>query len=244
MLKHFLSAIAQLDDKPFRAVLIRGLLSALIVLGLTSFIARVAMTYVDIPYWDAPEWLLNISSVALFFGASWFLFPAIATAVMGLFLDDVIDAVETKHYPHTRARKRLGIAEAAVMSAKLLMSILLLNLLALPFYLILLFTAIGPVFLFAALNGYLLGREYFEMVAARHLDAKQVAHLRRDNRIEVFLLGLGITGLFMIPVINLIAPLVGAGAAVHSFQSHMQEVLAWQHKSDPTAGGTGRSSGL
>ncbi|MEM7568691.1 MAG: EI24 domain-containing protein [Pseudomonadota bacterium] len=223
MIQHFLKAISQLDDKRFRSVLIRGLLSAIVCLAAVTFAARYGMAHVDIPWWETPDWLLNIGSAALFMGASWFLFPAIATAVMGLFLDDVIDAVEETHYPHARAPRSIGVTEAAWLSVKLFGWILLVNLLALPFYIALLFTAIGPLILFVALNGYLLGREYFEMVALRHMRAKQAAKLRRAWRGDMFLLGVGVTGLFMIPVINLIAPLVGAAAAVHSFHTVRRE---------------------
>lgn len=217
MLKHFLNAIGQLDDRRFRGVLVRGLLSALVCLAGVTFAARYGMNTLDVPWWDAPGWLLNLGSAAIFLGASWFLFPAIATAVMGLFLDDVIDAVEDTHYPHDKAPRSIGLTEAIWLSIKLFGLILIVNLLALPFYIALVFTAIGPLILFASLNGYLLGREYFEMVALRHMRAKEAARLRRAWRADIFILGLGVTGLFMIPIINLIAPLVGAAAAVHSF---------------------------
>ncbi|MEO0410910.1 MAG: EI24 domain-containing protein [Pseudomonadota bacterium] len=217
MIRNFLKAISQLDDRRFRSVLVRGLVSAVLCLAGVTFAARYGMNTLDIPWWDAPEWLINLGSATLFIGASWFLFPAIATAVMGLFLDDVIDAVEDEHYPHAKAPRSIGLSEAVWLSIKLLGLILLVNLLALPFYILLLFTAIGPLILFAALNGYLLGREYFEMVALRHMRGRDAARLRRAWRADIFILGLGVTGLFMIPVINLIAPLVGAAAAVHSF---------------------------
>lgn len=230
MLKHFLAAANQLDDRAFRSVLLRGLLSAIAALILTSFGARYGMQHIDLPFIDAPEWLLNVGTAAIFLGASWFLFPAIATAVMSLFLDDVVDAVEDKHYPNSKAPKTLGLGETVWMSTRLLFIVLIVNLLALPFYVVLLFTAIGPFVLFAAINGYLLGREYFEMVASRHVSHKEAARLRRANRTEIFILGLGVTGLFMIPVINLIAPLVGAGAAVHSFHRILREETAWQRQ--------------
>ncbi|MEM9879067.1 MAG: EI24 domain-containing protein [Pseudomonadota bacterium] len=246
MLKHFLRAARQLDDHAFRSVLLRGVFSALIALIFAAFAARWGMSTVDIPFIDAPAWLLDIGALSVFTAASWFLFPAIATAVMGLFLDDIIDAVEAKHYPSLPAKKRLGFAEAAWMSVKLALVILAVNLLALPFYIILLFTAIGPLVLFVGINSYLLGREYFEMVAARHIAPKDVSRFRRQNRVDVFLLGLGITGLFMIPVINLIAPLVGVGAAVHSFHHTMGDAIAWRARDGDhgsTLGGLkGRSS--
>lgn len=242
MLKHFIAAANQLDDRAFRSVLVRGLLSAIAALAITSFGARYTMARIDIPFWEAPDWILNVGTAAIFLASSWFLFPAIATAVMSLFLDDVVDSVENKHYPEHKAPKTLALGETIWMSLRLLLIVLVVNVLALPFYLLLLFTAIGPFVLFAGINGYLLGREYFEMVASRHISSKDAARLRRAHRTEIFLLGLGVTGLFMIPVINLIAPLVGAGAAVHSFHKIMQEEIAWQRQNGLGAGAHSRHS--
>ena len=90
---------------------------------------------------------------------------------------------------------------------------------ALPFYLILLFTAVGPLILFLVLNSYLLGREYFELVAVRHFLTQDARKIRRAHRDSVFLAGGLITVMFMIPFLNLLAPIVGAAMMVHVFHA-------------------------
>jgi uncharacterized protein involved in cysteine biosynthesis len=91
------------------------------------------------------------------------------------------------------------------------------NLLLLPVYIVLLATGIGTAAAFLIVNGWLLGRDLGDMVAARHLDAAGVAAWRRGTKGPRFLLGLADAALFLIPVVNLAAPVLGAAMATHLF---------------------------
>jgi CysZ protein len=146
---------------------------------------------------------------------SWLLFPAVVTLVMGFFLDRVAAAVESRHYPSAEAPRHPPFAETAVAMMRLMGLTILLNLLALPLYLML--PGIN-LFLFLAVNGYLLGREYFEVVALRRLDwgAARAARSRFGGR--VFLGGVVIAGLFALPIVNLIAPVIATAFMVHVFE--------------------------
>ncbi len=93
---------------------------------------------------------------------------------------------------------------------------LALNLLALPLYLLL--PGIN-LFLFLALNGYLLGREYFDVVALRRLDAAAAKAMRNRSGGRVFVGGVLIAGLFALPLINLIAPVVATAFMLHVFEA-------------------------
>ena len=93
---------------------------------------------------------------------------------------------------------------------------LLLNLLALPAYLLL--PGIN-LFLFLALNGYLLGREYFEVVALRRLDAAATRAARNRFGLRVFLGGVVIATLFALPLVNLVAPVVATAFMLHLFEA-------------------------
>jgi uncharacterized protein involved in cysteine biosynthesis len=93
---------------------------------------------------------------------------------------------------------------------------LLLNLLALPVYLL----APGiNLFLFLALNGYLLGRGYFEVVALRRLDAGEARAVRRRFAGRIFLGGVVIAGLFALPFVNLVAPVIATAFMLHIFEA-------------------------
>jgi CysZ protein len=60
---------------------------------------------------------------------------------------------------------------------------------------------------FFLLNGYLLGREYFELAAMRHMPRNDALSLRRGNAGRVYLAGLIVSGLVAVPVLNFLTPL-------------------------------------
>jgi CysZ protein len=91
-----------------------------------------------------------------------------------------------------------------------------LTLLALPLYL--LAPGINLV-LFLALNGYLFGRGYFEVVALRRLDATAATTLRHRFAGRIFLGGVVIAGIFALPLVNLLAPVIATAFMVHMFEA-------------------------
>lgn len=148
--------------------------------------------------------------------ALWFLFPPLATAVMGVWLDDVVDAVEDRHYPLHRAPQpaslglglRLGLASAG--------RLVIWNLALSPLYIALLVTGLGPALLFLLVNGILLGRDYAEMVMMRHMPAGEARALIGQRPLATLGPGLLAAVLFLFPLTNLLAPLVGAALATHA----------------------------
>ena len=68
-------------------------------------------------------------------------------------------------------------------------------------------------------NGYLLGREYFELAAMRHIPSAEARSLRKANRGTVFLAGLIIAGLASVPILNFLTPLFATGFMVRVFKS-------------------------
>ena len=148
-------------------------------------------------------------------GLTWLLFPVVATAVSGIFLDRVAVAVEDRHYPGLPAAREQGIVEAVAMAARFLALSLLLNLLALPVYLLL--PAVNFL-LFYLLNGYLIGREYFEQAALRRLDPAEAAALRKRYGARIVTLGALFAFLMTIPLVNLVAPVFATAAMIHLFE--------------------------
>jgi CysZ protein len=146
------------------------------------------------------------------------LFPVVVSAVVGLFLDDVAEAVERRHYPADPPGTALGVVPAILMGLRFAGLVLLVNLIALPFYLLLLFLPPFGLVLFYLVNGYLIGREYFDLVATRHLPAAQAAALRRAYGLRIVLAGAAGAFLFTLPLAALLAPLVTTAAFVHLFK--------------------------
>ena len=221
MLSAFLRAASQLGDPAFVKVLVKSLLLTLLLFAGAAALAGWLLSGVDPCRLVSSTCRLGSgggAAAAVVAGllGLWFLFPAIAIAVIGLFSDDIVDAVEARHYPGVRSHG-LPFARSLGLSLRSAGRILLWNLLAAPFYLILLVTGVGPLLLFSAVNAIALGRDLGEMVAARHLDGAALQGWLAETRLQRAALGLISAWLFLIPFANLLAPLVSAAAATHFF---------------------------
>ena len=154
-------------------------------------------------------------AVAVTIFSTLLLFRIVAVAITWIFADDIIDAVEDRHYPkHAMTGKRPGLASGAAMALRSVARVIGYNLLALPVYLLLLFTGIGTAIAFLLVNALLLGRDLEDMLVARH--GKEHGAMRKLPRL---LLGLTGTVGMMVPFFNLIVPVLATAAAVHMAHS-------------------------
>ena len=78
-------------------------------------------------------------------------------------------------------------------------------------------TGVGTPLLFYAANGWLLGADLSDMVAARHLAGPDMKTWARATRWTRWDLGVTVAALLSVPLVNLIAPLLGAAMAAHWF---------------------------
>jgi CysZ protein len=166
--------------------------------------------------WRPLNWLADAMGGLAVLALSWLFFPAVVTLIMSFFLERVAAAVEALDYPGYGPPRPQPIREILRAMLRLTGLTLLLNLLALPAYLLL--PGIN-LFLFLALNGYLLGREYFEVVALRRLDAAATRAARNRFGLRVFLGGVVIATLFALPLVNLVAPVVATAFMLHLFEA-------------------------
>jgi len=142
--------------------------------------------------------------------AGWLLFRATAMAIMSLFADDIVIAIERDSYPAAAARARpVGWGRSLRLALRSILRAVGWNLLALPAYLLLLVTGVGTLGLFLVLNAALLGRDMADMVEPRHPDLPPIP---RGSR---WLMGLASALIFLVPVLNLLAPIWSAAMAVH-----------------------------
>ena len=163
------------------------------------------------------QWLVDLLGGLATVALVWVLFPAVATFFVGLFLDNVVAGLEAAHYPGAARGRDVPLAAGIAAGFRFMVAAVAINLAALPVYAMLLFVPPLAPLAFVGVNGYLLGREYFEMVALRHHSAEAAAGLRRQYRWRIFGAGVAVTLLFTVPLANLLAPAFGAAALVHLF---------------------------
>ena len=214
MLGAFFKAIGQLGDPALRRVVWTGLgISLGVFAGLW---AAVGYGLANTALFES-GWLEALADVAGGLTAlvlTWLLFPGVVSVVIAVLLDAVVRAVEARHYPHLPEAPGAGVAATVFTAAKFLGALVVLNMAAL------LFLLVPPVFpfVFYAVNGYLLGREYFELVALRRAGNAETRALRKAHRGQLFLAGLVIALLLTVPVVNLLAPVAATAVMVHLFE--------------------------
>ncbi|MFB2552724.1 sulfate transporter family protein [Ensifer soli] len=135
----------------------------------------------------------------------------VSALTAGFFLDDVAETVERRDYPGDPPGAALPLGTAILGTLGFLGVVILGNIVAL---FLLLIPGVNLVAFFLV-NGYLLGREFFEFAAMRHRPPAQARLFRARHRGTVFLAGLLLAAFLAVPVLNLLTPLFAAGMMVH-----------------------------
>ena len=221
-------AIQQCSDPTFRRVLLRAVGLSLAVFVLLWIVAGALLAWGGgwLLDWINPEgiWqdvlevVFGAAGVGGILFASFILFPAVMVMVMSFLLEEIAVTVEGRHYPGLPPARPQPIGEMLRSGLAFAAMTVAINLLALPFYLLLIFLPPFNLFLFYGVNGYLFGREYFEIVALRRQNPTDAKRLRRRYRGRLFLAGILITVMMTIPIVNLFAPIVATGFMVHVFE--------------------------
>lgn len=222
ILTDFFKALMQLPDRRFRRVLWLGigLALALLVAAYALFlwlVSAIDASAISIPGIGPITWLgdlLSFGSILLMFILSMFLMVPVASAITSLFLDDVAQAVEDQHYPHLPPIPRLSWGNVVRDTVNFLGLLVGANILAFAIYAVLPFAAI-PIFW--ALNGFLLGREYFQMAAMRRVGRQAAKDLRVQHRLQIWFAGCLMAMPLSVPLLNLLIPVLGAATFTHMF---------------------------
>jgi uncharacterized protein involved in cysteine biosynthesis len=215
-------AIAQLDDPQFRRVawltLGVSIATSIVLFGVCSAVL------LAIPKFET-WWLEIITNAAIAFGSLGLvlvLFPVVVSVVATLWFERAARAVEARYYRDLPPPRTLTFAEQVIPPLRLALFGIVLNLIALTIFWVI------PVyvFVFYGLNGYLVGREYFELVALRRMSWREVRGLRRRHRMSVLIAGVAIAGMLSIPLVNWITPVIAVAFMVHIFERLRRKVEA------------------
>ena len=208
-------SLRQLAEPAILAVLAKSILMTLAIFGFLGVGLYVLLEWA----FAQSEWLAGFEgtallTIAIMLVAGWLLFRIVALMVVQFFADDIVRAVEARHYPRQAALARdLAWSQEMRQALRGARRAIGYNLLALPFALALLVTGIGTAVVFWLVNAVLLGRELQDMVWLRHRgDAQERAPVGAASR---FALGGVVAALLMVPFVNLLAPVIGAAGATH-----------------------------
>lgn len=215
MITHFLKALGQLSDRRTRKALWRSVALTAVLLAVLLAAAAAALDRLialDNPLIDG---LVTVVGGLAAFVIAMLLFPGLVPIVSGVFQDQVAAATEARHYPDLPPPRHQGAAVTAIAAVRFAAVAVVLNLICAPVYLLLLLLPPLGVLMFYAVNGYLLGREYFELVASRRLEPERATALRRAHRLRLLVYGAGIAFLLTVPFVNLLVPVVATAFMVH-----------------------------
>ena len=212
MLQHAARALSAFRHKAFLGLAGKAVFATLLGLALAGWGLFTLLNGFFGDDWGA--WGEVFSGFAIVAAGILLVLP-VGSLVMGFLAEDAVRIVEARDYPATQGTHDVSMMETLGVAVRFLVRLVLLNLLALPVYL---FLPGLNLAVFVGLNGYLTGREFFEMVALRHGGAAQVRLWRRRHGWRIFAGGVVIALAFAVPVLNILAPLFGAAMMVHLFQ--------------------------
>jgi uncharacterized protein involved in cysteine biosynthesis len=212
MLSALSRAFAQLPEPEMRGPLVRSVLWACLVFALlwAALAGLIHQLLLHQERWI--EYLAGLLGVLAAPIVTWLLFPSVVLMFVGAYSEAIILAVERRYYPNLATPPQSRQMANLWSGIRLALIGLILNIIVLPLYLVL--PGLNLV-LFLGLNGYLLGREYFDAVALRRIDWRAAQRLWRQHRLSFLLSGTVVAALFALPVVNLVAPIIGLAAAVH-----------------------------
>ncbi len=217
----FSRALAQIGDQRFRRVVFLGVLLALALL-----VAVYALLLIVIQWFDPGSvelfmigpvtglgTLLSIGSFFLILGLSIVLMVPTAAAFSGIFVEDVADAVEDEFYPGLPPAPPRSFGTGLIEVVNFTGVFIAVN------FLLLLALFLGPLYIpiYWAANGWLLGREYFNIVGLRRLPPDEVKALRRQHGFQVWIAGTLMAAPLSIPLLNLVIPVLGVATFTHLF---------------------------
>ena len=223
ILSDFLKSVAQFDDPKFRRVLWRGMGLTIALLIAACLLVNFGINQLLSSAWAAnligdQSWLgalINIGGVLFTIALSIWLMVPVTSAIIALFLDEVAQAVEARHYPHLPKQTAVKLQDQILVGIRFLGILLLANIGALILSMIL--PLLAP-FVFWATNGYLMGREYFQMAAMRRMPRAQAQELFQRHQGSIWTAGILMAIPMSIPLVGLFIPILGAATFTHQFE--------------------------
>lgn len=215
MISALFKSFSQISDPRFRRVWLKGFAYSVLLFLVIVALAWFLLAQIDVVGIGWIDWVIaGLGGLGVFVIAI-ILFPGLALIVIGAMLEEIARAVEARHYPDLPPPRDQRWGEIAGTLAKLITLTAMLNIAALPLYLV----PVLNILVFYALNGILLGREYYDLVSLRRLDPREAVAVRRRRRFRLFADGVIIAFLLSIPFIGWTMAVVATAFMVHEFEA-------------------------
>ncbi len=218
-------AVQQLGDPRLVKVLFLALAITALITGpflavflvIAAILEWVLPSSVDLP-WFGQVGFLGVFTVGLVSKTSWvfwtYVMSPVVVAIIGVLMERIVDAVEAKHYLNLPAVRHQTFGQMLAYGLRFLALMLGVSLAA---FVISFFSGVLAPLVFIAANGYLIGREYFEVVALRRSPIEQAQGQTQDNIALLWLAGIFLAVFLAIPVVNLLVPIVGVATFTHLY---------------------------
>ena len=218
MFKIIRTSILDLFDSKMRAVFLKTVsISIIVILGLMLLIWGL-FDSVQIFEFNFLNKLISWAIGAILFIIASAVLGPMMIVIGGIYSEDIAHYVEKKHYPNRVGHRFVGVAESIKTGGRLLFNCFIVNILLTPIYIVGGFFPIISVLIFFGVNGYLLSRELFEIVASRHFERNDRVLFWRANRGGSIFIGVIIICLSAVPFLNLISAMLGMIITTHFFQ--------------------------
>ncbi|MGH6988490.1 MAG: EI24 domain-containing protein [Stellaceae bacterium] len=214
MLAAAVTALADLFAPYGRRALLLSLVYTVALLVALWLGATVLLQLVDVTGFRWIDEVVGVlGSLATIFLA-WVLFPALSATVLSFFLYGIAESVERRHYPGLPPPRPQPVGEIIFVSLRLGLLAIVVNLIMLPFY----FWPALNLVVYYGLNGYLVGRQFFLLIALRRLDILTANAMWRHYRLRLVTSGAAIAFMLTVPIVNLAAPVWAAALMLHLFE--------------------------
>ena len=205
-------ALAQFDDPDFRGVVLRSVAwSALGFIGLLvgSDLWLHTLLAEANGWW---RWLAVLGGTVGTALLAFWLFLPVAAVIATLYIERIAAAVDRRFYPGLPAPRGASVASQTWDAIALGLRVLVLNLVGLVLALVL--PGVGWI-LGWAVAAWAMGRGLFMAVAMRRMSRPEAGALYGRQRWVVVAVGAVLAAAALVPLLNLLVPVIGTAAMVH-----------------------------
>ena len=212
MLNCFIKSVGDIRTREFRLVLIASAVYSLVSAFFLWLLILLVLKIDDFSI-TGLDWLVDTLGSLAAVIILVLLLPSFFGIIASFKLDTICSEVEKRHYQDLPPASYKSLIGPLLIGLRFTIILVILNIAVIPLSLI------PPVYLISGwfLNGYLLGREFFELVAIRHLNPNQIRILRKKQKLTVFFIGLVLALISMVPILNLLLPLYATALMTHVF---------------------------